>query len=1083
MVIDFGSNTMTWDEMTVPMRVLQRDRPEQTPIAEVLFLDAIDDLLQDPDEEVYTQEIGNASMSSASELGYKSKTILSSSYDKVDVSEIVSSCTHLSQSQQNDLKELLQQFDTLFDGKLKKYNGKPVHLDVDPNATPHRSKVYSVPQTHHKVFKEELERLVEIGVLEPAGRALWIAGTFIIPKKDGKVRWITDFRGLNRALTRKVYPLPRIKDILLKRPGYAFLTKLDISMQYYTFELDDESKDLCTIVTPFGLYRYCRLPMGVSQSPDIAQEMMETTLRDLMDDLAVYIDDIACFSNDWKTHMSLLHKVLSRLQDAGFTINPAKCEWAVKETDFLGHYLTPHGVRPWRKKVESMLAMQPPENLKQLRSFIGLVNYYRDMWPRRAGTLAPLTDLTGRKFVWLPEHQKAFESMKALVAGDALLAFPDHNLPFVIETDASDVQLGAVIKQNDRPVAYTTIEKELLSIVETFREFRNILLGAKITVYTDHMNLTHKLSEYSTQRVMRWRLLLEEFAPKFAYKAGPQNLVADALSRVPTSRTERENHRPDPYIVPVSAFQSFTTGAKRKRVQFEDSQASMVNCAAVKTDALRGQFADSQVILVDCDAVGTDASSGNECKVAERDQFVDSQAIMVDCDAVRTDASCGKKFQIENCLNSHFSLIYEQDVQEHQSMLFADSHLSDCFLEYPRFDQQGRHPFHFATIRQYQQQDPQVRQLPQSDPTHYRLRRYGEHELVCKYDANGNEQFCLPDNMVQPVVRWYHAVTVHAEGMDRLESSIRRHFHHPRLRETIREVVRSCHICQTMKRDGNRQHGDLAPREAESVPWKEIHVDTIGTWNIRVNGQKVSYNALTVIDPVTNLLEVRLIPNKTAAAAKRALELCWLCRYPRPLTCVHDNGSEFTGHDFQLFLEDAGIKSQPVTSLNPQSNGIIERIHATVGLIFRTMVSLHPPTTRQEADNLIQDSVAQAIFAARSVSHGALNNFSPGAVAFHRDMLLNLPFVADILSLQNLRQGYIDARLAKANQKRRPRDWAVGERVLVANAIGPGHQLRPTYSGPFSILRVHTNGNVTVQLPRGIRDRVNIRRIKPYVQP
>ena len=184
---------------------------------------------------------------------------------------------------------------------------------------------------------------------------------------------------------------------------------------------------------------------------------------------------------------------------------------------FLWHWLTPSGVKPWRKKVDAILQLRPPTNVKQLHSFVGMVNYEHDMWPRRTHVLAPLTALTGkRSFTWTTKCQQAFDQMKAWVSSNALLAFPDQPQHFDVETDASEYQLGSVIKQHGHPVAYysrkltsaqrnyTTIEKELLSIVETFKEFRMILLGTRIHVHMDHKNLTHRITDITTQRVLHW---------------------------------------------------------------------------------------------------------------------------------------------------------------------------------------------------------------------------------------------------------------------------------------------------------------------------------------------------------------------------------------------------------------------------------------------------------------------------------------------------------------------------------------------------------------------------------------------------
>jgi hypothetical protein len=189
------------------------------------------------------------------------------------------------------------------------YPHKKVHIDNDPNAKPVHSKPYPVPQIHLKTFKKELNHLVRIGVLAAQQESEWVSPSFIIPKKDSRVRWISDLGQLNRVIRHNQYPLPIITDILRKRSGYKFFTKLDVSMQYYMFELDEESQDLCTIITPFGKYKYLRLPMGLKCSPDIAQAAMENVLSDI-EDADVYIKDVGVFSDNWDHHVNLLATIL-----------------------------------------------------------------------------------------------------------------------------------------------------------------------------------------------------------------------------------------------------------------------------------------------------------------------------------------------------------------------------------------------------------------------------------------------------------------------------------------------------------------------------------------------------------------------------------------------------------------------------------------------------------------------------------------------------------------------------------------------------------------------------------------------------
>ena len=421
------------------------------------------------------------------------------------------------------------------------------HLDLQDGTKLVHSRQYGVPFTQRDTFKRKLDHLVKIGILECSGASQWASGTFIIPKKDGRVPWICDFRALNKCIKRKTYLLPCISEILSKCTGYAYFSKLDISMAYYTFELDDESNDLCTINTPYGLYHYRILPLGIAQSPDFCQEMMDHILQDIMD-ADVYIDDIGCFGKSWEQHLQVLEQVMTRLQDNGFSVNPCKCEWAVQETDFLGYWLTPNELKHWHKKIDVILRLQRPHTVKDLRSFISTVTYYCTMFLKRAHILTLLTALTSEKsgnVAWSAECQQAFDTIKVILSSDVFLRYPDHNKPFHVYTDASDLQIGTGIVQDNRPVAfysrklnaaqhnYTTMEKELLSIVENLKEFRMMLFGChELHVWTNHKNLTY--TTLNSQHVYRWCLFLEDFHPTFHYIPGDHNSLADALSCLPT---------------------------------------------------------------------------------------------------------------------------------------------------------------------------------------------------------------------------------------------------------------------------------------------------------------------------------------------------------------------------------------------------------------------------------------------------------------------------------------------------------------------------------------------------------------------
>lgn len=963
--IKFATQTMEWFDRKVPMK----DRTG-TPIMTSHYV--MDNIERDIDDEIHaTQTIKEAKYEGISSLR-----------NLADEQE------HLTTEQKDILYESLKDFNATFEGRIGKYTKRKIHLELQPGAQPKHLRPFPVPIAHQATFKNEAGRLCEAGVLEKCGSSQHGYPTFIIPKKDGRVRWVSDFRELNKMLVRKQYGLPRIKDILHRRKAYRYFTKLDLSMFFYAFELDEESSWLCVIVTPHGKYRYKRLPMGIHNSPDFAQEIMEEIFNDMLDDgVEVFIDDIGIFSDNYPTHIETVTEVLRRLQENGFVVNPLKCQWAVQETDWLGYWFTPNGVKPWQKKIDGILRLGPPTNVSQLRSFIGAVNYYRDMWPRRAHLLAPLTSLTGKApFVWTQEHQRSFEALKAMIVQDTILAYPDHNRPFHIYTDSSDYQLGSVIFQDDRPIAYysrklnpaqrnyTTMEKELLAITATCKEFTSLILGAEVHIHTDHKNLTY--ANLNTQRVLRWRMYLEQFNPTFHYIKGNDNVLADYLSRAPHEKGK------------------------------------------------------------DSDSISTPDD--------DEDSPMDSCFL--------TPGGC--------------------DVLDH---FFTN----ECFLNAPP----GPNPISYPILHQHQQNEQPLVNKLQTDPQQYQLRPFGNQQLICfqsrRPPNNLHWRIAVPSALVDRLIEWYHHVLIHP-GSKRLFQSINFHFYHPELFRKCEDYTKHCQDCVRHKLP-HQTYGHLAPREANYQPFYEIAVDSIGPWTIRINNENHQFRALTVTDTVTSLSEIARVNDASSAEAAHRLEQTWLFRYPRPVRCIFDAGTEFQG-EFRETLQRWAIEPHPISIRNPQANAIAERMHQTIGDLLRSLIHTNPPNNVQDAQNLLDQIIGTCSHALRTTVHRTMG-LSPGAATFNRDMLLDIPYVADFVRLRERRQVKIDDNLRRENNTRRNYDYQIGGQVYEItrklNAIT--NKLQSLYRGPYLITQVHTNGTLTIQRTPTLTDRVNIRRLRPVI--
>ena len=457
--------------------------------------------------------------------------------------------TDLNANQVQEMKCVLQKYDDVLSDKPGRTNLETFKMELT-SEEPVRLKPYPIPFSLTNAVKEELDQMLELDVIEKTNSA-YASPIILVKKKDGTYRFCTDYRKLNQIVVYDAQPIPNIDELLSKLSGANFFTKIDLCKGYWQIPIDESSRDATAFITPDGLYRWKVMPFGIVSAPAVFSRMMRPLLKNL-GSVKNYIDDILIYTETWKEHVEMVETVLKRLRNGKLTAKPSKCLIGFKTLEFLGHTVGNGKIGPEENKVKKIMAVSKPRNKKELRSFLGLVGYYRKFIENFSEIAAPLTDMTKKRqsktLQWTEETTASFEMLKEKMSSAPVLKLPKLEEQFIIRTDASGSGLGAVLMQEsegelfpvmyvsrklkERETNYAIVEQECLAIVWAIGKFTQYVYGTDFILETDHKALTwlHQ-TRFDNARVMRWALALQPY--RFVCRSihGRDNWCADLLSR------------------------------------------------------------------------------------------------------------------------------------------------------------------------------------------------------------------------------------------------------------------------------------------------------------------------------------------------------------------------------------------------------------------------------------------------------------------------------------------------------------------------------------------------------------------------